>query len=813
MTLETASQHTPVMQQYLRLKAQYPDKLLFYRMGDFYELFFDDAQKAARLLDITLTKRGQSAGEPIPMAGVPFHSAENYLAKLIKLGESVVICEQVGDPATSKGPVERQVARILTPGTVSDEALLEDKRDNLLSALHVENTLFGLASLDISSGRFHILQLNSIEAVTSELARLNPAELLISEELTGLPLLSHTSRIRRRPIWEFDLTTATRTLTQQFQTQDLAGFGCEKETTAIAAAGCLLLYVKDTQRTALPHIRALHVESRDDSVLLDAATRANLELTVNLKGGHDNTLASVLDHTATAMGSRLLRRWVNRPLRDISILKMRQEAIDGLMKSHSYSSLYTVLREVGDLERILARVALKTARPRDLVQLRAALQVLPELKNNFPSNFLSSENKNLLFSLYEKIKLFPELSALLQKAIVENPPVVIREGGVIAKGYHAELDEWLSLSENAGQYLIDLETRERQRTGINTLKVGFNRVHGYYIEISRAQAQQAPADYIRRQTLTNAERFVTPELKEYEDKALSAKSRAIALEKQLYDELLDQLITYLHPLQETAAALSELDVLVCLAERANHLNLVCPELLETSGIHIEGGRHLVVEQVLDKPFVANDVRLNPDRRLLIITGPNMGGKSTYMRQTALIVLMAMIGSFVPAKRAMIGSIDRIFTRIGAADDLAGGRSTFMVEMTETATILHNATENSLVLMDEIGRGTSTYDGLSLAFACADYLAQHLRAYTLFATHYFELTSLADSLPGVANIHLDAAEHGDDIVFLYAVNEGPANKSYGLQVARLAGVPHEVIARAKEKLTELENQNIYLREKN
>lgn len=794
-------QHTPMMQQYLRIKAEHADKLLFYRMGDFYELFFDDAQRAAKLLDITLTRRGQSGGEPIPMAGVPFHSAEAYLAKLIKHGESVAICEQIGDPATSKGPVERQVVRIMTPGTVSDEALLEERRDNLLAALQIHENEFGLATLDMTSGRFNILQVTGSEAIQSELTRLHPAELLVSEEFSGLHWLSNRPGVRRRPPWEFDLTTATRTLTQQFQTKDLAGFGGVDMPLATIAAGCLLNYAKDTQRTALPHIRAMHVERREDSVILDAATRRNLELITNLHGGRENTLASVFDHTATPMGSRLLCRWLNRPLRNHAILKARQQAIQCLLESHDHQVLHSLLRSVGDVERILARVALRSARPRDLVQLRAALAALPDVHNK-----LAPLSADLINQLKTRIKLFPELFSLLQKAVEENPPVVIREGGVIAQGYHAELDELRNLSENAGQYLVDLETRERQRTGISTLKVGFNRVHGYYIEMSRVQAAQAPADYIRRQTLANAERFITPELKEYEDKALSARSRALALEKQLYESLLDQLLDYLHDLQDTASALSELDVLTCLAERAETLNLSCPELTDAPGITIHAGRHPVIEQVLDTPFVPNDTRLNTERRMLIITGPNMGGKSTYMRQTALITLLAMIGSFVPAQRAVIGSVDRIFTRIGAADDLASGRSTFMVEMTETANILHNATEHSLVLMDEIGRGTSTFDGLALAFACAEYLATQLRAYTLFATHYFELTSLAETLPGVANVHLDAAEHGDSIVFLYAVNEGPASQSYGLQVAQLAGVPHVVIHRAKQKLAELENQS-------
>lgn len=798
-TTDNFVNHTPMMQQYLRIKAQHTDKLLLYRMGDFYELFFDDALKAAKLLDITLTKRGNSAGEPIPMAGVPYHSVESYLAKLVKLGESVAICEQIGDPATSKGPVERQVARIVTPGTVSDEALLEERRDNLLLAIHAHQNDFGLATLDITSGRFNVLQISGTEALLGELTRLNPVELLISEEFPQVTLLTNYSSVRRRPIWEFDLTTATRMLTEQFQTRDLAGFGCNEMPLAIIAAGCLLNYAKDTQRTALPHIRALHVERREDSVILDAATRRNLEITVNLNGSKDNTLASVFDHTATPMGSRLLCRWLNRPLRQPVVLQARQQAIHHLLAYSQHQALHILLRGIGDLERILARVALKSARPRDLLQLRNALAVLPDLHNK-----LVTLDTDLVNQIKQQIKLFPELFRLLQQALVENPPVVIRDGGVIAQGYHAELDELRNLSENAGQYLIDLETRERQRTKISTLKVGFNRVHGYYIEISRGQAAQAPADYIRRQTLTNAERFITPELKAYEDKALSARSRALTLEKQLYDDLLDQLLTYLVDLQITASALSELDVLSCLAERAETLNLVCPELSTAPGIHIEAGRHPVIEQVLDTPFVPNDTKLNTNRRMLIITGPNMGGKSTYMRQTALITLLAMTGSFVPAKHAVIGCVDRIFTRIGAADDLASGRSTFMVEMTETANILHNATEYSLVLMDEIGRGTSTFDGLALAFACAEYLAKQLRAYTLFATHYFELTSLADSLPAIANVHLDAVEHGDSIVFLYALNDGPANQSYGLQVAQLAGVPRVVISRAKEKLRELEN---------
>lgn len=804
------SQHTPVMRQYLQLKAQYPDKLLFYRMGDFYELFYEDAQKAARLLDITLTKRGQSGGAPIPMAGVPFHSAESYLAKLIKCGESAVICEQVGDPATSKGPVDRQVARILTPGTVSDEALLEERNDNLLIALHAKEDHFGLAALEIASGRFHVLQMKGIEALMSEITRLNPVEILINEDAINVNIFNSHKGVRRRAPWEFDLTTAEKLLTQQFQTRDLSGFGCADLTLAICAAGCLLHYAKDTQRTALPHIRSLQIDRREECVMLDAATRANLELTVNLKGGHENTLASVVDKTMTPMGSRLLRRWLHRPLRDQMVLKSRQQAINHLLENRHFADLQENLCNIGDLERILARVALKTARPRDLMGLRNALGVLPALRNKILLSFpkAGEGSLKLLDQLSQYIKPYPDLFNLLQSAIMENPPVVIREGGVIASGYNAQLDELRNLSENAGQYLIDLETRERQRTGINTLKVGFNRVHGFYIEISRGQAAQAPVEYIRRQTLTNAERFITPELKNHEDKVLSARSRALVLEKQLYEALLERILNDISDLQQTATALSELDTLTCFAERAESLNWVCPQLHATPGINIVSGRHPVIEQVLDNPFVPNDTQLNSDRRMLMITGPNMGGKSTYMRQTALIVLLAMTGSFVPAESVQLGPVDRIFTRIGAADDLASGRSTFMVEMTETANILHNATEHSLVLMDEIGRGTSTFDGLALAFACAEYLAQRLRAFTLFATHYFELTTLPEHLPQVRNVHLKAAEHHDTIVFLYAVNEGPASQSYGIQVAQLAGVPRDVIKRAKEKLFELENQNLH-----
>ncbi|MBP7824753.1 MAG: DNA mismatch repair protein MutS, partial [Pseudomonas sp.] len=784
-----------------KLKSQYPEQLMFYRMGDFYELFYEDAKRAAALLDITLTARGQSAGQAIPMAGIPFHSAEGYLARLVKLGESVVICEQIGDPATSKGPVERQVVRIITPGTVSDEALLDERRDNLVGAVLGDERLFGLAMLDITSGRFSVQELRGWEHLLAEIERLNPAELLFPDDWpAGLPLEKRRGSRRRAP-WDFELDSAHKSLRQQFAVQDLKGFGCEELTLAIGAAGCLLAYAKETQRTALPHIRSLRHERLDDTVILDAATRRNLELDINLAGGRDNTLQSVIDRSQTAMGSRLLTRWLHRPLRDRALLERRQQAIACLLDAYRFESLQPQLKDIGDLERILARIGLRNARPRDLARLRDALAALPRLQDA-----MAGLDTPHLAELAVNIRTYPELADLLQRAIIDNPPAVIRDGGVLKTGYDAELDELQSISENAGQYLMDLEAREKARTGLANLKVGYNRVHGYFIELPSKQAESAPADYIRRQTLKGAERFITPELKTFEDKALSAKSRALAREKQLYEALLEQLIGELAPLQETAAALAELDVLSNLAERALTLDFNCPRFTEQPCLQIEQGRHPVVEQVLSSPFVANDVRLDDDTRMLIITGPNMGGKSTYMRQTALIVLLAHIGSYVPAAACELSLVDRIFTRIGSSDDLAGGRSTFMVEMSETANILHNASARSLVLMDEVGRGTSTFDGLSLAWAAAEQLAK-LRAWTLFATHYFELTVLPESQPGVANVHLSATEHKERIVFLHHVLPGPASQSYGLAVAQLAGVPPAVIARAREHLTRLETTSL------
>ncbi|WGE56845.1 DNA mismatch repair protein MutS [Actinobacillus equuli] len=799
------SKHTPMMAQYLQLKAQNPDILLFYRMGDFYELFYDDAKKAAALLDISLTKRGASAGEPIPMAGVPYHAVEGYLAKLVALGESVAICEQIGDPATSKGPVERKVVRIVTPGTVSDEALLPERQDNLVAAIYEEKGVFAIATLDMTSGRFLITELPNKEALAAELQRLQPAEVLYAEDFSAAEILNNYKGLRRRPVWEFELVTAINLLNRQFGTQSLAGFGVEKAVVALCAAGCVLHYAQETQRTALPHINSIHLAQNSDTILLDAATRRNLELTQNLAGGTENTLAAVLDKCVTPMGSRLLKRWIHQPIRDLEKLKKRQDIIDTLQKEQRIELLQPLLQNVGDMERILARVALRSARPRDLTRLRTALAQLPDIAKN-AKNLTAS-----LDALVAQIGDFSELHALLERAIIETPPQLIRDGGVIAAGYNAELDEWRELSAGATQYLENLEIREREATGIDTLKIGFNAVHGYYIQISQGQAHKAPMHYVRRQTLKNAERYIIPELKTYEDKVLKAKGASLALEKQLYDELFDLLMPRLGELQLAAMALSELDVLTNLAERAESLNYVRPTFSLQRGVNIKGGRHPVVEQVLKDPFIANPVFLNAQRHLLVVTGPNMGGKSTYMRQIALISLMAYIGSFVPADSAEIGALDRIFTRIGASDDLASGRSTFMVEMTEMANILHQATENSLVLIDEIGRGTSTYDGLSLAWACAEWLAKKTQSLTLFATHYFELTSLPSQLKGVANVHLDAREHQDSIVFMHSVQEGAASKSYGLAVAALAGVPKQVIQLAKQRLAHLEEISLQTKE--
>ncbi len=800
MSSPDLSQHTPLMRQYLAVKAEHPDVLLFFRMGDFYELFYDDARKAARLLDITLTQRGSSGGAPIPMAGVPAHAHENYLARLLKLGESVAICEQVGDPATSKGPVERKVVRIVTPGTVTDESLLEERRDQLLLAIHCGRDGHGLAWVDLAGGRFLLAELADDEALVAELARLSPAETLVAE---GAPLPAAARMLpglKQRPPWHFDADSGSRNLCEFFGSRDLRGFGCADAHRAIAAAGALLAYVRETQRTALPHLTGLSMERPDEAIAMDASTRRHLELDTHPEGRREHTLLGVIDATVTPMGGRLLRRWLHRPLRGREVLRDRHQALAQLIDGHRYRDLHTLLRGVGDLERILSRVALRSARPRDLTTLRDGLALLPRLRETLDGAAIGR-----IAALLDELGEHGASQHLLTRALVEAPPLLLRDGGVIADGYDAELDELRRLDSDAASFLSELEARERTTTGIATLKVGYNRVHGYYIEFGKTHDAKVPAHYTRRQTTKNAERYITEELKAFEDKALSARERALMRERGLYDGLLDALNAQLEPLRRAAGALAELDVLAALAHTAEAYDYVAPELVDEPGIQIEGGRHPVVERVLDAPFEPNDLVLDEGRRMLVVTGPNMGGKSTYMRQAALIVLLAHIGSYVPARRARIGPVDRLFTRIGAGDDLARGQSTFMVEMAETANILHNASDRSLVLMDEIGRGTSTYDGLSLAHAIAVHLATANRAWCLFATHYFELTTLAGEHEGIANVHLDAVEHGDSLVFLHAVKEGPASRSFGLQVARLAGVPRAVIDNARRQLSMLEAQ--------
>ena len=802
MSTPETSQHTPMMQQYLRIKAEHPTTLVFYRMGDFYELFYDDARRAAKLIDITLTSRGQSAGEPIPMAGVPFHAVDTYLARLVRKGESVAICEQIGDPAKSKGPVERQVVRVVTPGTVTDDALLEQRRETLLGAVvrgaSPEGARFGLAWLDLAAGRFTVLEADGAAALEAELERLKPAELLVPEDQSRQLGEITLGAQRMRPPWHFELSSASRLLTDQLGTLDLRGFGADDLPLAIRAAGALLQYVRETQKTALPHISSLGVEERGDTLQIDAATRRNLEIDASLSGQDSATLFALLDSTATPMGSRALRRWINRPLTNQQELRRRYQAIGLLVDARRFEGLREPLRAVGDVERILSRVALRSARPRDLTALRASLAALPALRTT-----LMRLEAPLLVELTSAVSEHVDVVDLLQHAIAEEPSVSLRDGDVIAPGYDATLDELRQISTNTDEFLLDLERRERERSGLSSLKLAYNRVSGFYIEVSRSQADAVPKEYIRRQTVKNAERFITPELKGFEDKVLGARDKSLARERELYEDLLTQLIDRLAAMQATANALAALDALAAFAERATHLGWVEPQLVAETRLEIRGGRHPVVEHFIDGAFVPNDLVLDAARRMLIVTGPNMGGKSTYMRQGALIALLAHVGSWVPAERCVLGPLDRIFTRIGAGDDLAGGRSTFMVEMTEAANILNNATDRSLILMDEIGRGTSTFDGLSLAWAVARHIARVNRSFTLFATHYFELTALAAEIDGIANVHLDATEHRDGIVFLHAVKEGPASRSYGLAVAQLAGVPREVIAAAREYLGALE----------
>ncbi len=801
-----SSQHTPLMRQYFAAKAEHPDVLLFFRMGDFYEMFYDDARKAARLLDITLTQRGQSAGQPIPMAGVPYHACEGYLARLVALGESVAICEQIGDPALGKGLVERKVVRIVTPGTVTDEALLDERRDVLLLAISRSKQGYGLAWADLASGRLRASEVGGDDALEAELARLAPAETLIADE-DGWPACVLEARgLRRRAPWLFDADSGHRQLLQFFGIHDLSAFGLEGKPRAIAAAAAVLGSIEETQKQRLPHLRSIALETGDDAIAMNAATRRHLELDSRVDGDLKATLLGVLDSTVTPMGGRLLRRWLQRPLRDRALLRQRHHGVQTLIEARADDALREAFRGLGDLERILSRVALRSARPRDLSTLRDGLALLPRLRD-----ILTPLDSPRLAALCAELGEHAATAHFLQTAIVAQPPLLARDGGVIAEGFDAELDELRTLSTHADRFLIDLEAREREATGIATLKVGYNRVHGYYIEISKGQSAKAPVHYTRRQTLTGAERYITEELKTFEDKVLSARERSLAREKLLYESVLDALDGELESLRRCALALCELDVLAGFAERAQTLDWALPELREEPGLRIERGRHPVVETLRDAPFEPNDLVFDDATRMYIITGPNMGGKSTFMRQNALIVLLACIGSFVPAAKAEIGPIDRILTRIGAGDDLARGQSTFMVEMSETAYILHHASAQSLVLMDEIGRGTSTYDGLALADAVARQLASTNRSYTLFATHYFELTALAEPGSGIANLHLDAVEHhdksgGDTLVFMHSVRPGPANRSFGLQVAALAGLPKAALQQARARLAELESQN-------
>jgi len=799
VTAKGQTQHTPMMQQYLGIKADYPDTLVLYRMGDFYEVFYGDAELASRLLDITLTQRGKSGGEPIPMAGVPFHSVDQYLAKLVKLGRSVAIAEQIGDPATSKGPVERKVVRVVTPGTLVEDSLLDERRDNTLAAIYQRDDVYSIATMELSLGHFKAQQLDDLDQVHSELKRIQPAELLVTEQNPAVNEVSTGIATRAVPNWYFDFNVANELLCRQFNTKNLVAYGCQDFPLAVSAAGALLQYTKDMQYDSVPHISDFSISQKSDFLIIDAASRQNLEIETNLSGGREFTLVALMDKCANPMGARLLRRWLHGPISDRNILGHRQLAVGEFIDRVDQNAIHDLLRKCGDIERILTRIALNNARPRDLVRLRQALHCLPSI-----NNLLSIANTELLKSLSEKLGPFTEPQQLLDAAILDEPAAVIRDGGVIRPEFDAEFQELHILSKNTGEFLVELEQRERQQTGIATLRVKYNRVHGFYIEMSKTQAAEVPEHYIRRQTLKNAERFITEELKEYEDKVLSAREKSLAREKYLYQSVIDQLQPALLGLQAMAQSLAQLDVLSNFAERAVALNFCCPSLSDKSGIHIVEGRHPVVEANQSQPFIANDLKLDDNTRMHVITGPNMGGKSTYMRQNALIALLAYTGSYVPASSVTIGPIDRIFTRIGAADDLAGGRSTFMVEMTEMANILRNATQNSLVLVDEIGRGTSTYDGLSLAWACALDLAQRLKAFSLFATHYFEITELAEQLSDVNNVHLDAVEHSQDIVFMYHVKDGPANQSYGIQVARLAGLPDQVLTTAENKLHTLEN---------
>lgn len=796
-------QHTPVMQQYLGIKAEHPDKLLFYQMGDFYELFFDDARHAAELLDLTLTARGHAEGEPIPMAGVPIHAAESYLARLLKLGQTVAICDQIGDPASAKGPVERKVTRTLTPGTVTDDALLDETSDTVVMALFSDgsqagHSQLGIATLDLGSGRFEISEIPDETALVDELERLSPAEILLSESdvLTLEP--GWQARLRRLPPWRFEKAAASDTLCTQFAVDHLDGFGCAGMSAAIVAAAAVLNYSREMHGQALTHVQSLEVQQNNDVIRMDAATRRNLEISSSISGQNEHTLLALLNSCRSAMGTRLLKRWLNSPLRDHQQLRERLHAVDALLSALDLESLRSNLREVRDIERIATRIHLRTARPRDLLRLKLSLAALPLIKG-----VVTAQTSPRLDALVESIGCFAVTAQLLERALVDEPPATLRDGGVLADGYNRELDQLRATSADADAWLIALEQRERERSGVSNLKVGYNRVHGYYLELPRSQSDQVPDDYQRRQTLKASERFVTTELKSFESKILGAAQAALRHEKSLYEDLLNELAGVVNALHASARAIAELDVLAAFAERARELQWSKPEFSDEAAIKICDGRHPVVEQIQHEPFVGNDLTLSERRKLLLITGPNMGGKSTYMRQSALIVLLAHVGSFVPASAATLGPVDAIYSRIGAADNLAEGKSTFMVEMSEVANIVRHATAESVVIVDEIGRGTSTYDGLSLAWAAAEQLALVNQSYTLFATHYFELTALAESIDTINNIRLDAVEHNHDVVFLHSVSEGPADRSFGLAVARRAGVPKPLVERAGQILATLE----------
>lgn len=795
------AQHTPMMQQYLKIKTDYQDMLLFYRMGDFYELFFEDAKEAARLLDLTLTHRGQSAGAPIPMAGIPYHALDNYLIKLIKSGKSAAICEQTGDPVSGKGPMLREVTRIITPGTITDETLLDPKRDTLLMAIHAHKNKLALAWVDLSGGRFHLMMIEEFAALSAHLQRLHPAEILLSESSTLQQLQDHYP-VKFRPKWDFSVEKAHGLLCEQFDVSHLNGITDADHKLCYPAVGALIAYLKHTQRQALPHLKQLTLEHNNQYLHLDAATQRHLEIFSNYQGSKDNSLLALLDNTSTSMGARLLKRWLGTPLRDHRVLNARLHAIQALLENNQTDDIFNLLKPVCDIERITARIALKSAKPRDLVQLKDTLAQLPALHAS-----LQTLESLTLTALKSQIKPQPILCQHLTQALTENPPMLIRDGGVIRTGFDELLDELRQLSECANQKLIEMEQEEKTRTELSTLKVGYNRVQGFYIELSKTQAEKAPSHYIRTQTLKNCERYTTHALKAFEEKVLSAQSKALAREKELYETLLDELAQQLENIKLLANALATLDVFVCLASRAKALNWHAPQFVPQQTLSIIEGRHPVIGALLKEKFIPNTFNVSSAQPMILLTGPNMGGKSTYMRQNALIVLLAHIGSFVPAQQATIGPIDKIFTRIGAGDDLASGRSTFMVEMTETAYILRQATAKSLILIDEIGRGTSTHDGMAIAYAVCTYLAKTIQAYTLFSTHYFELTTLQKQLPGVRNFHLKALVKDNGLTFLYRVEPGHAEASYGINVAKLAGLPAAVLECAEDYLESMESMPV------